>query len=77
MSSNNQGFVSRLKQVMTWERCICRLIAAWTLYAALILYTTDGNFFDLAFAQDKSTAVKNRRKFTVTPAMETSRSSRR
>ena len=57
MPSNNKGIISRLKQVMTWERCICRLIAAWSLYAALILYTTDGNFFDLSFAQDKSTVV--------------------
>ena len=57
MPSESLGFIARLKQVLTWERNICRLIASWSLYAALILYTSDGDYFKLDFAQDKSTLV--------------------
>ncbi len=57
MPSDNMGIKSRLKQVLTWERNICRLMAAWSVYAALILFTAEGSFFDLSFAQDKSTAI--------------------
>ena len=40
--------------VLTSERNICRTIAAWLLYAMVILFTAEGNFFDLSFAQDTS-----------------------
>ena len=39
------------------ERNICRIIAAWLLYAMAILFTTEGNFFDLSFAQETSIAA--------------------
>ena len=48
---------SRLKSVMTWERNICRAVASWSLYALMILLFTDGDFFDLSFAQTASTGV--------------------
>ncbi|MBP3665787.1 MAG: DUF2079 domain-containing protein [Clostridia bacterium] len=48
---------SRLKAVLTMERNICRLIAAWSLYALIILLHTEGDFYDLSFAQDASLGV--------------------
>ena len=54
MKQKSNGIVSRLKSVLTWERNICRAIAAWSLYALAILLTAEGDFFDLSFAQDTS-----------------------
>ena len=48
---------SRLKSVMTWERNICRAVASWSLYALMILFFTDGDFFDLSFAQTAGTGL--------------------
>lgn len=39
------------KQVFSFERTICRLIAAWCTFAAFKLFE-EGNFYELAFAQD-------------------------
>ena len=46
-----------IRPVLTWERNICRAIAAWSLYALFLLLTTDGDFFDLSFAQESSLSV--------------------
>ena len=46
--------ISRLKVVFGREKTICRLIAAWSLYAMLNLLTVDGKFYELSFAQDAS-----------------------
>ena len=54
MSNQRSEILSRLKLAFARERAICRAIAAWCLYAMLILLTEDGNFFDLSFAQDAS-----------------------
>jgi len=45
-----------MKQIVpsfTWERVICRLIAAWCSFAVVNL-TKKGNFFELSYAQDTS-----------------------
>ena len=47
----------RLKAAFEREKTICRLIAAWSLYALFILLTSDGDFFDLSFARDAGTVV--------------------
>ncbi len=39
--------------VMSWERVICRIIAAWCAFAAVTSFG-DGNFYDISFAQDVS-----------------------
>ena len=57
MKQKNDGIKSRLKSVLTWERNICRAIAAWSLYALILLLTCDGNFYELAFAQEVSAAA--------------------
>ncbi len=54
MKPKSNDFLSRVKAVLTWERNICRAIAAWSLYALFILLTAEGDFFDLSFAQDAS-----------------------
>ena len=47
----------QLKSALTREKNICRVIAAWTLYALGVLLFTDGDFFDLSFAQNTSFTV--------------------
>ena len=47
----------RLKAAFQREKTICRVIAAWCLYAMLNLFTVDGNFYDLSFAQEASTVA--------------------
>ena len=47
----------RFKKVFVWERNICRAIAAWSLYALMILLTSDGDFFQLSFAQGTGTGL--------------------
>ena len=47
----------QLKSALTREKNICRVIAAWTLYALGVLLFTEGDFFDLSFAQDTSLTV--------------------
>ncbi len=54
MKKGKSGNRFHLKGVLTWERNICRAITSWSLYALLILLTTEGDFFDLSFAQEKS-----------------------
>lgn len=44
----------RIRPSFVWERVICRLIAAWCSFALVNLLGTEGNFFDLSFAQDTS-----------------------
>ena len=44
-----------LRAAFTRERAICRGVAAWCLYAAFILFSANGDFFELSFAQDIST----------------------
>ena len=44
----------RLREIFTLERSVCRLIAAWALFAAFTL-GTDGNYLKLEFAQEVST----------------------
>ena len=56
MHMNKAEAVSRLKAAFSRERAICRAVAAWCLYAMLNLLTAEGDFFDLSFAQDASTA---------------------
>ena len=51
------SFWDRLKSAFTFERSICRLVAAWCLYAMITLFTAEGDFFNLSFAQDGSTGV--------------------
>ena len=43
-----------LSAALKGEKNICRLIAAWSLYALALLLTVDGNFFDLSFARNSS-----------------------
>ena len=57
MQFSSNAFKTRLKAAMDRERGICRVIAAWCLYAMLILLKNEGNFFDLSFAQGESTAA--------------------
>ncbi len=45
------SFVENLKNAFTRERAICRVIAAWTLFAAITVLG-DGKYADLSFAQD-------------------------
>lgn len=44
----------QFKPVLTREKIICRIIAAWCTFAALMLYGKEGNFFELSFLQDTS-----------------------
>lgn len=48
--------LENIKLVLTRERIICRIIAAWCSFAAFMLYVTEGNFFELSFLQDTSLA---------------------
>ena len=57
MTKKTNASPFQLKPALTRERNICRAIAAWTLYALGVLLFTDGDFFDLSFAQDTSLAV--------------------
>lgn len=57
MTKKTNASPFKLKAALTRERNICRAIAAWTLYALGVLLFTEGNFFDLSFAQDTSLAV--------------------
>ena len=57
MHFSKQELLSRLKAAFDRERAICRFIAAWSIYALIILLSTDGNFFDISFAQDASTGL--------------------
>ena len=54
MHLDKTEIMSRLKVVFDREKTICRLIAAWCLYAMLNLLTVDGKFYELSFAQDTS-----------------------
>ncbi len=45
--------IKNITPSFTWERVICRLIAAWCSFAAFTLMQ-EGDFFDLAFAQETS-----------------------
>ena len=57
MTKKTNASPFKLKPALTRERNICRAIAAWTLYALGVLLFTEGDFFDLSFAQDTSLAV--------------------
>lgn len=57
MTKKTNASPFQFKPALTRERNICRAIAAWTLYALGVLLFTDGDFFDLSFAQDTSLAV--------------------
>ena len=57
MAKKTNASPFQLKPALTRERNICRAIAAWTLYALGVLLFTEGDFFDLSFAQDTSLAV--------------------
>ncbi len=54
MKLKGSGYRIHLRNALTWERNICRAIAAWSLYALMVLLTAEGDFFDLSFAQDTS-----------------------
>ena len=56
MSTQSNQVQARLKAAFARERAICRAIAAWVLYALVNLLTREGDFFNLSFAQDASTA---------------------
>lgn len=45
--------MSPLREAFSWERVICRLIAAWCVFTAFNL-TKEGKFFDINYAQDTS-----------------------
>ncbi len=51
---NNKKYMSALGDTFTWERVICRLLAAWCTFAAINLFKTEGDFFKLSFSQDTS-----------------------
>ncbi|MBQ9150753.1 MAG: DUF2079 domain-containing protein [Clostridia bacterium] len=57
MPFNKTEILSRLKAAFNREKTICRVIAAWCLYAMLNLLTADGNFYELSFAQETSTGA--------------------
>ncbi len=57
MQFSSKALKPRLKAAMNRERGICRVIAAWCLYAMIILLKNEGSFFDLSFAQGESTAA--------------------
>lgn len=57
MTKKTNASPFQLKPALTRERNICRAIAAWTLYALGVLLFTEGDFFDLSFAQDTSLTV--------------------
>ena len=54
MKMNQKHTRFPLKPVLTMERNICRVIAAWSLYALFTLLTSEGDFYKLSFAQDQS-----------------------
>lgn len=54
MHLDKTEIMPRLKVVFGREKTICRLVAAWSLYAMLNLLTVDGKFYELSFAQDAS-----------------------
>ena len=43
-----------LSSALKGEKIICRLMAAWSLYALALLLFVEGDFFHLSFAQDTS-----------------------
>lgn len=45
-----------LRAVFGWERVICRIIAAWCVFAAVNAFD-DGKFYELSYAQDVSLAT--------------------
>lgn len=51
---DKQKFRSSLSDTFSWERIICRLLAAWSSFVANNLINTKGDFSNLAFAQDTS-----------------------
>lgn len=51
---NHKKYISALGDTFTWERVICRLLAAWCTFAAINLFKTEGDFFKLSFSQDTS-----------------------
>ncbi len=57
MHFNKTEVISRLKAAFNREKTICRIIAAWCLYAMLNLLTVEGNFYELSFAQETSTVA--------------------
>ena len=44
---------SPMREAFSWERVICRLIAAWCVFTAFNL-TKEGKFFDIKYAQHTS-----------------------
>lgn len=53
MKNNQTTPKKSIAQIFTYERTICRLIAAWCTFAAIKLFG-NGKFYDLSFAQDTS-----------------------
>ena len=54
---NKHKFRSSLSDAFSWERVICRLLAAWSSFAVINLVNTKGRFSDLSFSQDTSVAT--------------------
>lgn len=54
MKHPHDSIQPNLSAALKGEKNICRLIAAWSLYALALLLTVDGNFFDLSFARNSS-----------------------
>ena len=54
MRKNSKEILSALRLAFTWERVICRLLAAWVCFAAITAFTAEGDFFSLDFSQDTS-----------------------
>ena len=57
MKKMSSSTPSKLSLALTREKNICRAIAAWSLYALALLLFTEGDFFDLSFAQDSGLGV--------------------
>ena len=51
MEQNKLFSPMALRSVFSWERVICRIIAAWCTFAAITAFGS-GNFYDISFAQD-------------------------
>ncbi len=50
----SKNFKQNIRPAFSWERVICRLITAWCSFAAINLFSAEGDFFKLSFAQDTS-----------------------
>ena len=54
MLSKTINFIGNRRSSFSFERSVCRLIAAWCGFAAIVLFNSEGDFSALEFAQNIS-----------------------